>query len=87
MYSMAMLVSFYCHCRGETFYDLLSAGAEWGAYYKLDLVKEPADHHVPLCVIVRVYEIPGLWKLRRAIFHETELPQFAGPQVYLRALT
>ena len=36
---MELLVSFHCQCRGVKFYDLRSAGAEWGA--KLDLVKEP----------------------------------------------
>ena len=43
--SMALLVSFHSQCRGVKFYDLRSAGAEWGT--KLKLVKESANPHVP----------------------------------------
>ena len=43
--SMALLVSFHSQCRGVKFYDLRSAGAEWGT--KLKLVKESTNPHVP----------------------------------------
>ena len=54
---MELLVSFHCQCRGVKFYDLRSAGAEWGT--KLDLVKEPTNPHDPLCVAAWVPGISG----------------------------
>ena len=54
--SMAdLLVSFHSQCRGVKFYELRSAGAEWGT--KLKLVKEPANPHDPL--VAWVPGIPG----------------------------
>ena len=55
--SMDLLVSFHSQCRGMKFYDLRSAGAEWGT--KLKLVKEPTTPHNPLCVTAWVTVIPG----------------------------
>ena len=52
-----LLVSFHSQCRGVKFYDLRSAGAEWGT--KLKLVKEPTNPHDPLCVAAWVPGIPG----------------------------
>ena len=46
--SMDLLVSFYSQCRRVKFYDLRSAGAEWGT--KLKLVQESTTPHDPLCV-------------------------------------
>ena len=53
--SMDLLVSFHSQCRGVKFYDLRSAGAEWGT--KLKLVKESTTPHDPLCVAAWV---PGI---------------------------
>ena len=46
--NMDLLASFHSLCRGVKFYDLRSAGAEWGT--KLKLVKESTTPHDPLCV-------------------------------------
>ena len=54
---MDLIVSFHSQCRGVKFYDLRSAGAEWGT--KLKLVKEPTNPHDPLCVAAWVPGIPG----------------------------
>ena len=50
-------MSFHCQCRGVKFYDLRSAGAEWGT--NLDLVKEPDNPYDPVCVAAWVPGIPG----------------------------
>ena len=55
--SMDLLVSIHSQYRGVKFYDLRSAGVEWGT--KLKLVKEPTTSHDPLCVVAWVPVIPG----------------------------
>ena len=59
--SMDLLVSLQhgstSECRGMKFYELRSAGAEWGT--KLKLVKESTTHNDPLCVAAWVPGIPG----------------------------
>ena len=50
-------VSFHSQCRGVKFYELRSAGAEWGT--KLKLVKESTTPHDPLCVAAWVPGIPS----------------------------
>ena len=52
---MDLLVSFHSQYRGVKFYDLRSAGAEWGT--KLKQVKESTKPHDPLCVVAWV---PGI---------------------------
>ena len=47
---------FHSQCRGVKFYNLRTAGAEWGT--KLKLVKESTPHN-PLCVVAWVPGIPG----------------------------
>ena len=54
---MDLLVSFHFQCRGMKFYELCSAGPEWGI--KLKLVKESTTPHDPLCVAAWVPGIPG----------------------------
>ena len=54
---MDLLVSFHSQCRGVKFYDLRSAGAEWGT--KLKLVRESTTAHDQLCVVAWVPGIPG----------------------------
>ena len=54
---MDLLVSFHSQCRRVKFYNLRSAGAEWGT--KLKLVKEPTTPHDPLCVAAWVPGIPS----------------------------
>ena len=48
--SMDLLVSFHSQCRRVKFYELRSAGAEWGT--KLKLVQESTTPHDPLCVVL-----------------------------------
>ena len=55
--SMDLLVSFHSQCRAMKFYELCSAGAEWGT--KLKLVKESTTPHDLLCVVAWVPGISG----------------------------
>ena len=55
--SMDLLVSFHSQCKGMKFYELRSAGAEWGT--KLKLVQESTTPHDPPCVAAWVPGIPG----------------------------
>ena len=65
--SMDLRVNFHSQCKGMEFYELRSAGAEWGT--KLKLVKESTTSHDPLCVVAWVPGIPGETQIKPLTQH------------------